>query len=99
MYIIDGIAYAGEPQKPIRAKSVRALADHKLLVTFTNDEKKVYDFAPLLDMTCYKPLQDKAVFDRAYVDCGVVCWNDGEIDISPDTMYIEGTAYSEKETA
>ena len=39
MYIIDGIAYAGEQQKPIRVKAVRPLTDYRLLVSFTSDEK------------------------------------------------------------
>ena len=36
MYIVDGIAYAGEPEQLIRVKSVRALDDYKLLLLFTN---------------------------------------------------------------
>lgn len=87
MYVIDGIAYAGELQKPITIKAARPLKDHRVLVCFSNGERRVFDFAPLLDMPCYQPLKDKAVFDRVYVDYGTLCWNDGDIDIAPETVY------------
>ncbi len=87
MYVIDGIAYAGEQQKPITVKSARPLNDHRVLVSFGNGERRVFDFAPLLDIPCYQPLKDKTVFDSVYVDCGTLCWNDGDIDIAPETVY------------
>lgn len=87
MYVIDGIAYAGEQQKPTAVKSARPLNDYKVLVSFSGGERRVFDFAPLLDMPCYQPLKDKTVFDRVYVDCGTLCWNDGDIDIAPETVY------------
>ena len=94
MYIVDGIAYAGEQKQPIRAKAVRPLDSYKLLITFCNDERRVFDFAPLLEMPCYS-----SVFDRVYVDYGTVCWNDGDIDIAPETVYNESIAYNNEATA
>jgi len=87
MFVIDGIAYAGEQQKPITVKAVRPLNDYRVLVSFSNGERRVFDFAPLLDMPCYQPLKDKTVFGMVYVDCGTLCWNDGDIDIAPETVY------------
>ena len=90
MYVIDGIAYAGEQPKPVRVKAVRPLEDYKVLVTFTDEERKIFDFAPLLDMPCYKPLKDKAVFCGVYVELGTLVWNDGDIDIAPETLFNDG---------
>ncbi len=90
MYIIDGIAYAGEQPKAVRVKAVRPLEDYKVLVTFTDGERKIFDFAPLLDMPCYQPLKDRAVFCGVYVEFGTLVWNDGEIDIAPETLFSEG---------
>lgn len=59
MYIIDGIAYAGEAEKPISVKSVRPLDDYKLWIRFTTNEVKVFDFTQLLDFPAYAPLKDK----------------------------------------
>lgn len=91
MFELNGIVYSGEPA-PVRVDSVKPLNDYKLMIGFTNGEKRVFDFEPLLSLTCYQPLRDKAVFDRAYVDCGTVCWNDGDIDIAPETLYEQGVA-------
>lgn len=92
MHVIDNIAYAGEPEKIISAKSVRPLEEHRLLITFDTGERKIFDCKPLLELPCFLPLKDKSVFDKVYVDYGTVCWNDGEIDIAPERIYEEGTA-------
>ena len=90
MYVKDGIAYAGESEKPITVISVRPLEDYKLWVRFSTGEMKIFDFAPLLDMGGFRPLRDKAAFDSVYVDYGVPVWNDGAIDIAPEYLYQTG---------
>ncbi len=86
MHIKDG----GEQSSAIKVRSVRALDDYKLWVRFTTNEEKVFDFAPLLDFPCYKPLKDKELFNGVYVDFGAAVWSDGEIDIAPESLYERG---------
>lgn len=93
MYVINGIAYAGEPKESIRVKAVRPLDELCLMITFTTGEKRIYDATPLLKYPAYQPLKDKAVFDRVYVECGTLVWNDGKIDIAPERLYEESYAY------
>jgi hypothetical protein len=90
MYIVDGIAYADEKSPAIKVKSVRPLADYRLWVRFTTNEEKIFDFTPLLDFPCYRPLKEKTVFDCVYVDFGTAVWRDGEIDIAPENLYAHG---------
>lgn len=99
MYIIDGIAYAGENQNSIRARAVRPIKNYKLLIIFNNNEKRVFDFKPYLDFPCYKLLNDEKVFEMVYVDYGTAVWNDGKIDIAPETLYEESVPFSEEATA
>ena len=99
MYVKDGIAYAGEPSPVILVKSVRALEDYKLWVRFINNEERIFDFAPLLNEPCYQPLKDKEVFNAVYVDFGCVTWNDGEIDIAPETIFENGVSVNGMQTA
>jgi len=87
MYIIDDIAYAGESPLSIKVISVRALNDYKLWLRFSTGEEKEFDFQPLLDYPCYKPLRDEKLFKEVYIDYGVTVWNDGDIDIAPDNLY------------
>jgi len=99
MYIIDGIAYAGEQSSEIKVKSVRALPDYKLWIRFNDNSEKIFDFNSLLECSAYMPLKDVNMFNGVYVDLGIVVWNDGEIDISPEKLYEEGISADNELTA
>jgi hypothetical protein len=90
MYIVDGIAYAGEREKPLAVVAVKPLDDYKLWTRFSTGASRIFDFAPLLDTGAFKALKDKAVFCGVYVDGGVPCWNNGQIDIAPEYLYENG---------
>ena len=90
MYIINGIAYAGEPTPAIQISGVRPLEDHRLWVRFSTGEAKIYDFKPLLNAPVYAPLRDECVFRQVYIDYGVTVWQDGDIDIAPEALYEGG---------
>ena len=42
MYILDGIAYAEEKCDCIEVKDVKVVDDMMLLITFNNNEKRVF---------------------------------------------------------
>lgn len=90
MYIINGIAYAGEPKPILKVTGVRALEDFRLWVRFNNSETRIFDFKPLLQLPAFEPLSNPDVFKAVYIDYGIAVWNDGSIDISPETLYEEG---------
>lgn len=90
MYIVDGIAYAGEQSPALRVCGVRPLDGHILWVRFNNGETRTFDFTPLLNAPAFAPLADDNVFKGVYIDYGVPVWNDGDIDIAPETLYSEG---------
>lgn len=98
MYVIDGIAYAGELPKPVSVKSIRPTDDYELIILFTNGETRRFDFKPLLDVPCYQPLKNLELFRRVYIECGTAAWND-DIDIAPETLYENGVLLSDSETA
>ena len=95
MYIENGIAYAATPMKEIRIRAVKALDDMMMILTFTSGEKRLYDATQLLAYPAFQPLRDEEVFKSAAVEYGAVVWNDGEIDIAPETMYVNSFAYDE----
>lgn len=47
----------------------------------------------MLDRPAFRPLADETVFRAVSIDHGVVSWMDGEIDISPEWLYVHGTPY------
>ena len=95
MYIINGIAYAGELMNGIEVEKADALDDMVLLLTFSTGEKRLYDAAALLEYPAFKPLSDEEIFKSVKVERGVVTWLDGDIDIAPETLYKNSFVYQE----
>ncbi len=95
MYIVDGIAYAGEKTPAIKVSGVRPLDNHKLWVRFNTGEVKVFDFTPLLSKPAFAPLADIKTFNEVYIDYGMTVWNNGEIDIAPEFLYEQGVTNTE----
>lgn len=67
---------------------VKPKDDYLLFLEFENGEKKEFDCKTLFDKKPFQVLQDKRFFKRAKVAFGTVVWSD-EIDIAPETLYIE----------
>jgi len=87
MYIKNGIAYAGEETPMLKVNGVRPLENHRLWLRFNTGEARVFDLTPLLSQPAFAPLADINVFKGVYIDYGVPVWNDGDIDIAPETLY------------
>lgn len=96
MYVMDGIAYAGEPQKKLSIICVRPMDGYKLLVRFSTGESGVFDIEPSLDDPAFVPLKDKAEFDQVYIDFGALTWLDGTADLAPEYVY-QHTAFEEEQ--
>ncbi len=97
MYIIDGIAYAGEKKAEIKVCGIKALSDFTLLIRFNTGEIRKFDFKPQLNKKAYQKLNDIDTFKDVYIDYGVPVWGNGDIDISPEFLYCNSV--SSQETA
>jgi hypothetical protein len=71
-----------------RVKEVKPLKGYKLLLTFTNCEKKIYDMDGTLDKGIFKELKDERLFNTVRVEAGMVQWIH-EQNICPDTLYLD----------
>ena len=71
-----------------RPIAVMPLEDYRLLITFQNSERKVFDVKPLFEFSMYKKLENKGFFSIAKADGMCVFWDD-EVDICPDMLYEE----------
>ena len=76
-----------------KVKSVIALSDYMLLVTFDDNIVKYYDVKPLFEKWIeFKSLENiKGLFEQVKVDIGGygISWND-EIDLSCDELWVNG---------
>lgn len=74
-----------------RVCTVEVLPQKRLLVTFSNGVRKVYDCKPLLVEEAFAPLRDEALFRCVVADAhgyGVV-WSD-EIDLAESELWTNG---------
>ena len=53
----------------------------------------------MLEYEAFRPLKDYALFKEAYIDYGVLVWNDGDIDISPEELYKNSEAADTRKIA
>jgi len=72
---------------------VQTLANYELLVSFADGDKRRFSMSPYLDYPAYRILSQTGKFALAHVSNGTVAWTD-EIDMSPDTLYLEGQPVS-----
>ena len=96
MYIRNGICYAGEYHEDIRVTAAKPLSGRMLLLTFSTGEQRLFD-TTILKGEVLEPLNDPEIFNNPVIDFGTVTWNNGEIDIAPETLYAKSYSYESKD--
>lgn len=76
-----------------RVCSVVPQRDFSLILQFTNGEARIFDMNPYLKIGIFRTLKDWGVFSLAKTGLGTVIWPN-ELDISPDTLYLESRPFS-----
>ena len=71
-----------------RVKTVSYKSPYKLVLIFTNEERKIFDFNQYISYPIYDCLKNEGLSAKARVMNGTVVWND-EVDFDPDTLYLE----------
>lgn len=97
MYIVDDICYAGELEEGITVAQAKPLSGGMMLVTFSTGEKRLFDTTKL-EGPVFAPLADERIFSNPIIRDGVITWKNGEIDIAPETVYLESYPYTEELT-
>ncbi len=95
MYIKNDICYAGALQPEIKISNAKPLSGGMMLITFSTGEKRLFD-TTLLKGSAFAPLSDERVFSQPTIFHGILTWDDGNIDIAPETVYRESYPYTEK---
>ena len=65
---------------------VKALDEYRLLLTFENEEKRIFDMKPFLEKGIFKELQDKNMFNTVKVSFATIEWAN-EADMDPEILY------------
>jgi hypothetical protein len=71
-------------------KDVEPLPDYKLLLTFENNEKRIFDVTPYLDHGIFSELKTVSKFNSVEVKFDSIEWSNGA-DLDPEILYSEST--------
>jgi hypothetical protein len=72
----------------LSVKEVKPLQNYKLLLTFENQENRIFDMNSYLDTGIFKELKDVKKFQSVKVVFDTIEWSNGA-DLDPKILYLE----------
>ncbi len=75
----------------IGVKKVKPLDNYRLLLTFENNEQRVFDVSPYLDTGVFSELKG-SLFRTVVVNFDTVAWANGA-DLDPEVLYDKSEVY------
>ncbi len=60
--------------------------DYKLILSFDQSEKRIFDLTPILGFGKFSELQDLNVFKKVHISFDTVEWENG-LDLDPEYLY------------
>ena len=70
----------------LAVKDVKALDDYFLLLKFENEEEKLFDVKPYLNIGKFQELKDETLFKSVKVCFDSIEW-DNHLDLDPELLY------------
>lgn len=77
-------------------KSVEILKEYNLIITFTDDEVKIFDMKQYLKYPIFKPLSNENEFRAFSIVDGTIEWKCGA-ELSADTFYLGSKKINKEE--
>lgn len=76
----------------LSVKEVKPLEGYRLLLTFENDEERIFDMKPFLEKGIFKELKDKSLFNSVKISYDSIEW-ENEADMDPEMLYEDSVPY------
>jgi hypothetical protein len=70
---------------------VKPQTGYKLLLTFENGEKRIFEMSEYLDLGVFKKLRNYHIFNTVHIVLDSVEWANG-IDLDPEELYCRSKA-------
>ncbi len=67
-------------------KEVKVIENYKLKLKFENNEEKVFDLKPYLNLGKFSELQNPELFKKVRISFDTIEWPNG-IDLDPEFLY------------
>lgn len=77
----------------LAVKDVKVMYNYKLILTFENNEKRLFDMIPYLELGIFKTLKDENLFKTVKVSFDTIEWSNGA-DIDQETLYEDSNSLS-----
>jgi len=72
----------------LAVKDVKPLDNYFLLLKFENEEEKLFDVKPYLDIGKFKELKDETLFKSVKISFDSIEW-DNQLDLDPELLYLK----------
>lgn len=77
----------------LAVKEVKPIENYKLILTFENNEVRLFDINPYLDKGIFQELKNENIFNAVKVSFDSIEWPN-KADIAPETLYEDSVSYS-----
>ena len=77
----------------LAVKEAKPLPDYKILLTFANDEQRIFDMKPHLAKGIFSQLQSESVFRSLRCSFDTIEWSN-DADLDPEFLYAESVPYA-----
>ncbi len=74
---------------------VKPLEGFKLLLTFENKEKRIFDVSPYLEVGKFSELKEPALFNKVKVKFDSIEWSN-RLDLDPELLYQKSIKLNKK---
>lgn len=70
----------------LSVKNVKPLEEYKLLITFENNEERIFDVSPYLNLGKFAELRNLSLFNSVTIKFDSIEWAN-HLDVDPEFLY------------
>lgn len=96
MHEEKGIVYSDNLEKMLTVLEIKHLYSGVYLIRFSNEQIRLFD-SSILKGEVFEPLKNPKIYENPSLEYGIVTWNNGQIDCSPDFMFENSFEYNTKD--
>lgn len=74
-------------------KNVKPISDYQLILTFENEQTRIFDMKPYLEFGVFKELANTSIFNSVKVHFDTIEWPN-EIDLDPEFLFEKSTPFN-----
>ncbi len=96
MHEENGIVYSDNPEPMLTVLEIKHMYSGVYLIKFSNNQIRLFD-STVLEGEVFEPLKRPEIYENPKLEFGIVTWDNGQIDCSPDYMFENSFEYNTSE--